>query len=342
MLAAADFIGRLEAKVTEQLHAQRAGYLLGAGSSYLDGEGYPLTFALWDLIKGRIADDAKRSEIQSKLDAGASGIEQALDLLDDGGANDTPHRHLVTNALAEHFATIAPKLDSHVEFIHRLSCRTGSSVTIFSLNYDPLVEWAAEASKGRLTDGFLGNDHAYFSPAVFDERIGRIRGTHKGRQFEETAYPIHLLKLHGSLGWYELPGGDIRRCPPRADLPHGARRLMIPPQRRKATDTMLPPYAALWSVFRGRLAQDVTPINRLACIGYGFADEHVNAVVENALSRTDFTLLIFAKALSDPVWHRWSAKSNVVVVTEDRCSLKGELGPGHADLWSFEGLCKEV
>ena len=95
-------------------------------------------------------------------------------------------------------------------------------------------------------------------------------------------------------------------------------------------------------MFRGCLAQSATPINRLVCIGYGFADEHVNAVIESALARTDFTLLIFAKTLSAGAWARWSQKANVVVVTESQCSLKGQTGGGHADLWSFERLAKAV
>ena len=51
-----DFTSALEAKVAEQLKAQRVGYLLGAGSSYLDNAGYPLAFELWDLIKDKITN----------------------------------------------------------------------------------------------------------------------------------------------------------------------------------------------------------------------------------------------------------------------------------------------
>ena len=96
--------------------------------------------------------------------------------------------------------------------------------------------------------------------------------------------PIHLLKLHGSLGWYECPTNGIRRGGFDTEPPAGTKRLMVPPQRRKAADTMFPPYSALWSAFRGCLAHDDAPINRLVCIGYGFADEHVNVVIEAALS----------------------------------------------------------
>jgi hypothetical protein len=342
MIPESDFTSSLEAKVAEQLKAQRVGYLLGAGSSYLDNGGYPLAFELWDLIKDRITDVQKRNEIQAKLDSEAMGIEQALDLLDDGGAMDTPYRHLVTAAIADLFLPKTPSLDVHIEFVRRLFHRGDPCVKIFNLNYDPLVERAAEAAKVRVTDGFLGVEHAFFDSAVFEERVGRIRGTYKGRQFDETVKPIHLFKLHGSLGWYECPLRGVRRCAYGSPLPTGTKRLMVPPQRRKATDTMLPPYAALWSTFRGCLGHNVNPVNRLACFGYGFTDEHVNAVIEAAMARTDFTLLIFTKALSDPAWNRWSVKANAVVVTETRCSLKGTVGPGHTDLWRFERLCKEV
>ncbi|MBE9479370.1 MAG: hypothetical protein IMY80_05335 [Chloroflexi bacterium] len=60
------------------------------------------------------------------------------------------------------------------------------------------------------------------------------------------------------------------------------------------------------------------------------------------MPRSDFTLLIFAKALSDETWERWHVKTNAVVVTETRCSLKGKIGPGHPNLWQFKRLCKEV
>lgn len=235
-----------------------------------------------------------------------------------------------------------PPLDLHGEFVRRIARHADPSVKVFSLNYDPLIERAAAHVRVRVIDGYLGAEHSYFDSAVFEERIGRIRGTHRSRQFDETVKPIHLLKLHGSLGWYECPTNGVRRCGFGVGPPAGTKRLMVPPQRRKAADTVNPPYSALWSTFRGCLGHNAAPINRLVCIGYGFADEHVNAVIEAALARTDFTVLIFTKALTVTAWNRWSPKTNVIVVTETQCCLKGTTGPGHADLWSFERLAREV
>jgi hypothetical protein len=191
MVAATDFTTELEAKVAQQLKSQRVGYLLGAGSSYLNGSGYPFAFEIWDLIKGSIMDAEKCNDIQAKIDGGANGIEHALDLLDDGGATDTPYRHLVTAALAELFMRKMPPLELHGEFVRRIARHADPSVKVFSLNYDPLIERAAAHVRVRVIDGYLGAEHSYFDPAVFEERIGRIRGTHRGKQFDETVKPIH-------------------------------------------------------------------------------------------------------------------------------------------------------
>lgn len=336
------FIKAIETKVTQQIRSQRVGYLLGAGSSHLGGEGYPLAFELWDLIRERISNAAIRDEIQAKLDAGASGLEEALDLLDDGGPVEGQHRHLVAAAIADLIQPLTPSLDCHVRFLSRLSARGEFHVKIFNLNYDPLIERAAERARVRLSDGFLGHEHAFFDAATLEERIFRIRGTYRGRQPEETAKPLQLIKLHGSLGWYHCDTTGVRRCAFGSCIPPGTKRLMIPPQRRKASDTLTQPYAALWSAFRGALGQDRKPLHRLVCIGYGFEDEHVNTLIENALPRPNFTVLIFARKLSDRAWNRWSMKSSVIVVTEARCSLRGEAGPGHDNLWKFERLAEEV
>jgi hypothetical protein len=75
-MSTAEFRTLLESKVAEQFQSQRVGYLLGAGSSCLNGNGYPLAFELWDKIKDYISDAAKRDEIQAKLDLpGTKGIE---------------------------------------------------------------------------------------------------------------------------------------------------------------------------------------------------------------------------------------------------------------------------
>jgi hypothetical protein len=341
MSTTSTFISRLEAKVAQQLISQRVGYLVGAGASHLDGRGYPLAGQLWGKI-GPMVQNPERDEIQAKLDGGADGIEQALDLLDDGSVTEKPHRHLVTDAIAEHFLLLKPPTDCHQIFLRRITARDELSIPIFCLNYDGLFELAADAERVRLVDGFVGLERPFFEPQTFQERLAvPHRGPRKPQADWKTGM-LHLYKLHGSLGWFQLGGTDVRRLGLESKTPSGAKRLMVPPQHRKSTDTTAPPYASLWSDFRGLLCHGPGLLNRLVAVGYGLRDEHLNAVIENALGRQNFTLLAFARGLADAVFARWSAKKNVVVVTEARCSLYGEIGPGHPNLWKFESLTQTM
>lgn len=341
MSAVSTFLSRLEGKVTQQLSSQRVGYVLGAGASYLDGKGFPLAGQLWGHIAGKIRTPEK-DEIQAKLDSGADGIEHALDLLDDGAAFEKPHRHLVTEAIAEHFLSISFPTDRHQSFVRRLAMRAERFVPIFCLNYDGLVEFSADLERVRVVDGFLGTEMPFFEPQTFQESHGITHRGKRGMLVDWKSGLLHVYKLHGSLGWFQFGSNDIRRLGLTTKTPEGAKRLMVPPQHRKVTDTTAPPYSALWSDFRGLLCHGPVLLNRIVTIGYGLRDEHLNAVIENALARGSCTLLAFAHSLTPDVFTRWSVKKNAVIVTKSQCSLFGETGPGHPDLWSFENLSQIV
>ena len=162
-----NFIQEVERKIREQTKSKMVGFLLGAGSSYLDGEGYPLAGQLWDRISGDVPKK-QRQEIQEKIDNGAKGIEHALDLLDTGNAEEEPHRYSVVQAMARLFCTLEVPLEKHRLFISLLSRREEENpIKIFSLNYDPLVEMSAERECIRLFDGFHGHDSAFFDAGSF-------------------------------------------------------------------------------------------------------------------------------------------------------------------------------
>jgi SIR2-like domain len=334
------FLERLEAKVRQQLASRRVAYLLGAGASHLNGRGYALATNLWEEIKDLVPAQ-EGSEIQAKLEAGAEGLERALDLLDPGEVVEKPHRRLVTDAIARRFLQIAPPLAAHRQFVHRLSQRNEFSVPVLALNYDCLVEQAADSEGIQLVEGFAGIEERFFAPERFHDTVGQIfRGPRRRVQWRRGV--VSLLKLHGSLNWFVLPSGEVRSLPLHTTVPDGAKRLMIPPQHRKAAESTTPPYASLWSEFRGLLRHGPNLANRLVVVGYGMQDEHVNVVIESALARNDFTLLVFSKSLSPAVLRRWVSRPRVTVVTQTVSFLYGEEGDGHPWLWDFERLALEV
>ena len=336
------FEDRLVAKVTEQIKGRNAGFLLGAGASFLKGSGYPLAPELWPAIKSQMNSDDQR-QIEAQIAQGCSTLEQALDAIDQGRGEDCELRHRVTNAIAKTFSGRKPPLEYHKEFIKRLANRSEHRIPVFTLNYDPLLEVAADQEEVGLIDGFCGTIECYFQPSCFND----FRGMIELRRSHSVPVPsrglINLYKLHGSFGWYVDEHSKIKRTRPDIPCPNGWRHLMIPPQNRKGADTGCTPYASLWSELRAHLSNDSTRLlNRLVCVGYSFGDGHVNAAISPALARSHFTLIILAKVLTDDVFERWSAYPNVIIVTETRSSLYREKGPGIPDKWAFEWLAKEM
>lgn len=339
----ATFEGRLSDKLREQIKGRRAGFLLGAGASFLEGSGYPLALGLWPAIRNQMSADDQRL-VEDQMSQGISTLEQALDAIDRGQDDDFAIRHRVTSVIATAFRDRTPPLQCHMELMTRLAARNERRVPVFTLNYDSLIELAADHEQRCLIDGFSGCIEGYFDPAAFSD----YRGRYETRRGKTVSVPlrgvINLYKLHGSLGWYvDQQRSTLKRIRPDMACPSGWRHLMLPPQNRKAADTGMTPYATLWSEFRAYLANDSARLlNRLVCVGYGMRDGHVNAIIRSALARSHFTLVVLAKALADEVFEQWRAYPNVLIATETRSSLYGEEGPGIEDAWAFEWLAKEV
>jgi len=334
------FEEKFQAKVVEQIHAKDVGFLLGAGASFLNGAGYPLARGLWNAVKPLLSQD-DQTLIDTEVTQRGCGLEEALDVLDDGSVPRQQLRHRVASAIATHFRALNPPPDHHCMFVRGLSTRRERRVRLFTLNYDPLIENAADCERLLLADGFSGTNSFFFDPRSLELRVGIL----SRRKHKVVADPIlgmiNLYKLHGSISWFIDDRNAIRRCRPADIIPAGATELMIPPHYRKAQDT--PPYSDLWSEFRGILNNDrLRLLNRLVCAGYSLGDSHVNPILEAALRRRDFTMLIFARGLTDATFDRWKAFGNVIIATEHRCALYREEGPGIADIWSFEWLAQEV
>ncbi len=341
-MSAASFEDRLLAKLKQQVKGRKAGFLLGAGASFLNGRGYPLAAGLWPAVKSHMPLSDQEA-IDAKMVSAGLPLEATLDLLDIASGDGDALRQRVTKAISEAFSALTPPLDEYISFVQRLAPRRERTVPVFSLNYDCLVECAADSEGLALIDGFRGHFEASFRPEHFLDVVGTYEARRSRVVFVARQGIIRLYKLHGSLGWYSDARGRITRIRPDLPGPAGQRNLMVPPQHRKAADTGYTPYATLWSEFRAYLTNDASRLlNRLVCVGYGLGDGHVNAVFDAALQRKHFTLVILARALSDQAFDKYAANTKVVVVTETRSSLYGVQGPGLPDAWSFEWLSREA
>ena len=139
---------------------------------------------------------------------------------------------------------------------------------IFTTNYDILFERAFEAERVPVFDGFVGTLRPFFYPECLDD---------------EALLPaskwVRLWKLHGSVNWAidkDMTGTRIIRTQPQ-----GSGELILP-SRRKYDESRKQPYMSYMDRLSGILN---SAHSLLFTCGYGFGDEHINAILFGALDR---------------------------------------------------------
>jgi hypothetical protein len=163
-------------------------------------------------------------------------------------------------------------------------------VNIFTLNYDTLVEKASDAEGVVLIDGFVGTMKRVFRPESYDQDLYFPAETTEGRVHRHDRV-IHLYKLHGSTTWsakkpdFSNPYGLYSKSSFVAENDNA----VIYPTPLKYGETLGMPYAEL---FRRFAASIVRPQSTLFVIGYGFGDDHVNAIIRQAIAVPSFTLVV--------------------------------------------------
>ena len=183
-------------------------------------------------------------------------------------------------------------LKAYRTLVHKLLTRPLNlrRANIFTLNYDTLVEQAADAAGVVLLDGFTGAQCRVFRPESYEQDLYFPAETTEGR-VHRFDHVLHLHKLHGSITWttsepsIDNPYG-VRSA---AFDPQGSRPLLIYPTPGKYGEALGLPYSELFRRFANSLTR---PQSVLFVIGYGFGDQHVNAVIRQALAIPSFTLVV--------------------------------------------------
>lgn len=181
-------------------------------------------------------------------------------------------------------------------------------VSIFTLNYDTLVEQAADSAGTVLLDGFVGTQRREFRPESYEQDLYFPGETTEGR-VHRLDRVLHLYKLHGSITWLAAE--------PRLSNPYGvesvpfggdgSRTLLIYPSPTKYGEALGMPYSELFRRFAGTL---VRPQSVLFVIGYGFGDAHVNAIIRQALAIPSFTLVIVDPSPRSPFVRELTAQED--------------------------------
>jgi hypothetical protein len=186
------------------------------------------------------------------------------------------------------------------------------------LNYDTLFEQALELLGVQYFDGFTGRAAARFDPSVYGLDIYYPGEVAEGRVRRFDKF-LHFYKLHGSIHWFEQ-GDEMRARHPDLTLfqsyaaksPADKAAALVPladktpsvgilPTANKFAQTLTMPYAHLFRSFQVRLG---IPQTFLLVLGYGFGDEHVSRIIENALMNPSLVMLVIEPNPESPVIER--------------------------------------
>lgn len=233
-------------------------------------------------------------------------------------------------------------IDAHKSFISALFNRSQAGiaerrgpVSLFTTNYDTLLEDALSLCCCSYWDGFSGGSVAY-------------RSFRYGAKEPEENVRARVIKLHGSIDWYlgeedrvwRVRGGDL--------YPEKGGRVLIYPQATKYLATQRDPFAANFDLFRRTLSKKSE--NVLSICGFSFGDEHINQEIDIALRHPDnkTTVLAFCQELNPAldIWRKSVWGKRLYAITSKGLYV-GDQGPFCApvagdsnDWWTFEGVTK--
>jgi len=326
-----DLRGRIEPWLTSLFQSEHLSFLAGSGLTHAvhhlaadkpaAGMGAVMLSCHETEINNAAAETAKNAgrsqgNFEDQLRS-ANELLRGLEIL--GDANATKLRNDLKNILTEFSTSIlaceagiaaadGPKrelaFNTLITFLMSFASRTGTRdrLSIFTTNYDRLIEAGSELAGLHLLDRFVGSLMPIFRSSRLDLDMHYnppgIRG--EPRYLEGVA---RFTKLHGSVDWVHA-GDDIRRI----GLPFGAgkvdaylgtpgmenvdaNRLMVYPNSAKDRETSDYPYVEL---FRDLAAAVCRPNSTLMTYGYSFGDEHINRVIRDMLTIPSTHLVVMS------------------------------------------------
>ncbi len=328
------------------------GFLFGAGTSH--EAGFPLTLGLTKSVIENL-DNANATHLQSILDA-ENRINGTKDSLIEGKFPDIErilnlvlgHKYSTTgdelekstklekdikDSIVKELTSINnPDFKNHIEFLSIIKRKYNNQPKpfwIFTTNYDMLFETAAMYPEISIRNGFEGIGTRYFNLNKIDASQGFLTG----QQFTpcKESY-CNLIKLHGSVSWYEQKG-KVFEILDNNNLDEEFNRVMIHPQQTKVSETYAIPYQNLFDYANKTLGKNC---KFLATCGYSFRDEHINnRLLIPKLENGSLRIVAILQTLPDNIadFTKYNC-FNYITATE--ALIDGTKYPlDNCDLWKF-------
>lgn len=180
---------------------------------------------------------------------------------------------------------------------------------IFTTNYDMMNEMAMEKLNIHYYSGFEGIVNRKFNLAYYNyDFVDSFRVNQSN--VKVTPNHMNLFKIHGSLSWCMKDGELIEKNPYEENfLPE----IIYPSVDKFKNTNLIISYSALMRELSNRLCQEKTT---LFVSGMSMGDEHINKIIENALTINTFHMVIFCATKGDitKLQNKYSSYRNVIVV----------------------------
>lgn len=228
-------------------------------------------------------------------------------------------------------------IDDHIKFAEALveikaNRFTRSNISIFTTNYDTLIEDSLALVNVEVNDGFVGSAMGLWNP---DESFTKDKG-------------INIVKLHGSVDWIKDEHMGLRRTRYGVNYKPDDFEVLIYPQATKYVETQKDPFAYLFSFFRAKLSLQVD--NVLIVCGYSFGDAHLNLEIKQAMNHKDnkTTMVAFANSMNDFLRDFLTSdftKNKVYIATKDGIYHGNDTLITHSELaelkwWKFSEMIR--
>ncbi len=172
-------------------------------------------------------------------------------------------------------------------FAHFL--RTASRhVAAITTNYDRLVEYAANHVGAHVETGTTTGWLQRFDGRLVAQTSPPQTG-YEGR--------VTLLKVHGSLDWFEDGAGQFVGRPAASKIPRATKPLVVTPGTSKYRAVLKDPFRTALSSSDGLVEQ----ASGFLCIGYGFNDEHVQPKILARTRNQAKPIVVVTRTLSPAV-----------------------------------------
>lgn len=327
------------------LRKSRMNFLLGAGASYLknkNGVSYPL---MEDLVVAVINDDEHKSILKlftednlvnscySKYIIENRNFEEYLSSIE-GLLNypynkeskdnlkkliDTTKRVVMKRLKSSNNSEILEEFKKF--YIQILNLNNDKEevykrINVFTTNYDMLNEIALEEIGVHYYSGFFGLKNRRFNPAFYNFTYSDDMNL-KTKSYIIKNEHINLYKLHGSLSW-KLVNNDLIET---QDFESNNNPVIIYPSHSKYNQSNLIAYYS--TLMREFLNQISNEQSSLIVIGYSFGDEHINKLIQSALSIENFVLIAFLFSENDykHFKEKIGIRSNTKLIKGDRATL---------------------